>query len=490
MKQTVNLDTTLTWEDVAAIARGASLEISEPARTRLTNANLIVRALIERNIPVYGVTTGVGGLADVIIPPSARADLSRNILMSHAAGAGAPLPIEETRAIMAASINNLALGHSGVRPAVVDQMVFLLNAHCTPEIPSQGSVGYISHRAHMGLVLIGHGHAQLKGERLTGAAALARLNLAPLVLEAKEGLSLVNGSPCATGLSCLAVARSKNLLDWADAIGAMTFETQRCQIAAIDPRAMALRASPGVTEVTATLNRLLQGSVILAAAAGRKTQDALSLRGIPQVHGAIRDAWGDAAAVVARELCSVTDNPIVAGTPEAPEVYSEAHAIGAALGLAMDNLAVAMAQLGNIAERRIDRMVNALVSGLPAFLAADGGVSSGFMIAQYTAVSLVAENRRLAAPASLDGGVTSGLQEDFLSHATPAALKALAIVENVKTISAIEYLAACQSYDLLGAAPAAGLQGYYKKLREVAPVYADDRAMGEDIAAAAGLIRY
>jgi histidine ammonia-lyase len=489
MTETIILDAPLTWAEIAAIARERKIEISEAARARLTNANLIVRALIERNIPVYGVTTGVGGLADVIIPLSGQAELSRNILMSHAAGAGAKLPVEETRAILAASINNLALGHSGVRPAVVDQMVCLLNAHCTPEIPSQGSVGYISHRAHLGLVLIGHGHAVLNGERLTGAAALSRLNLAPLVLEAKEGLSLVNGSPCATGLACLAVARAKNLLDWADTIAAMTFETQRCQIAAIDPKAMAFRASPGVTHVTTTLNRLVQNSAILAAAAGRKTQDALSLRGIPQVHGAIRDAWADAAAVVSRELQCVTDNPIVAGTWDAPEVYSEAHAISAPLGLAMDNLAVAMAQLGNIAERRIDRMVNALVSGLPAFLAADSGVSSGFMIAQYTAVSLVAENRRLAAPASLDGGVTSGLQEDFLSHATPAALKTLAIVENVRTISAIEYLAACQSYDLLGAAPAPGLHWLYDKLRAVAPVYADDRPLGDDIAAAAALLR-
>jgi histidine ammonia-lyase len=488
--ETIVLDAPLTWAEVAAIARGSKIEISAAARARLDHAHRIVLALIAEKQQVYGVTTGVGALADVMIPASAQAQLSRNILMSHAAGVGAKLPVEETRAIMAASINNLAHGHSGVRPAVVDQMVFLLNAHCTPEIPSQGSVGYISHRAHLGLVLIGHGHALLKGERLTAAAALARLNLAPLVLQAKEGLSLVNGSPCATGLACLAVARSQNLLDWADTIAAMTFETQRCQLAAIHPKAMAFRASPGVTQVTTTLNRLLQNSAILAAAAGRKTQDALSLRGIPQVHGAIRDAWADAAAVVARELCSVTDNPIVAGTPESPEIYSEAHAISAPLGLAMDNLAVAMAQLGNIAERRIDRMVNALVSGLPAFLAKDSGVSSGFMIAQYTATSLVAENRRLAAPASLDGGITSGLQEDFLSHATPAALKTLAILENVKTISAIEYLAACQSYDLLGAAPAPSLRKFYETLRAVATIYADDRPMGEDIAAAAGLIRY
>jgi histidine ammonia-lyase len=488
MTVTVTLDAPLRWGEVAAVALGARLDISDAARGRLDTAHRIVRALIAVKKRVYGVTTGVGALADVMIPAASQAALSRNILMSHAAGIGAPLPAAEVRAMMVASINNFALGHSGLRAAVVDQIIALLNAGCTPQIPSQGSVGYISHRAQLGLVLIGHGHATLNGERLTGAAALTRLNLAPLVLEAKEGLSLVNGSPCATGLACLALSRARNLLDWADTIAAMSFETQRCQLSAIAPAAMAFRAAPGLLTVTGTLNRLLEGSVILAEAAGRKTQDALSLRGIPQVHGAVRDAWEDTETVVNRELTNVTDNPIVAGTPDAPEVHSQAHAIGAALGLAMDHLANAMAQLGGISERRTDRMVNALVSGLPAFLADGTGVSSGFMIAQYSAASLVAENRRLAAPASLDGGVTSGLQEDILCHATPAALKTLAILENVTQLLAIELLAACQSYHLLGASPAAALQPVYGRVRKVLPPYADDRPMGDDIAIAAALI--
>jgi histidine ammonia-lyase len=488
MTKTVTLDAPLCWDQVAAVAVGAPIELSAAAKVRLDHANQIVQALIERGIRVYGVTTGVGALADVMIPVASQAALSRNILMSHAAGVGAPLPAAEVRAIMVASINNFALGHSGIRAAVVDQIIALLNAGCTPEIPSQGSVGYISHRAHLGLVLIGHGHATLNGERLTGAAALKRLNLAPLLLEAKEGLSLVNGSPCGTGLACLALARARHLLDWADAIAAMSFETQRSQLSAIAPAAMAFRASPGLLAVTATFNRLLEGSAVLAEAAGRKTQDALSLRGIPQVHGAVRDAWADAETVVNRELTNVTDNPIVAGTPAAPEVHSQAHAIGAALGLAMDHLANAMALLGGIAERRIDRMVNALVSGLPAFLADGSGVTSGFMIAQYSATSLVAENRRLATPASLDGGVTSGLQEDILCHAAPAALKTLALLENVKQLLAIELLAACQSYGLLKSSPAPALLPLYVRVRESIPPYADDRPLADDIAAAAALI--
>jgi histidine ammonia-lyase len=234
----------------------------------------------------------------------------------------------------------------------------------------------------------------------------------------------------------------------------------------------------------------LAGSGILAAARGRRTQDALSLRAIPQVHGAVRDAWHAVVNVVDDELASVTDNPIVTGTIGAPKVFSQAHPIGAAIGLAMDHLANAIAELGGISSSRLDRMVHPALSGLPAFLAHPGGTASGFMIAQYAAVSLVAENRRLAAPASLDGGSTSGSQEDILCHATPAALKALQITANTRNLLAIELLAAAQSYDMLGAAgsPAQPTLKVYRALRERIPTYADDRPLGEDIANAAEFI--
>jgi histidine ammonia-lyase len=325
---------------------------------------------------------------------------------------------------------------------------------------------------------------------LPAAEALARAGLEPLVLEAKEGLCLVNGTPCVTGLASLVLDRVRRLMDWADAVAAMSFETQRCQLSAIHPVAMALRVSPGLREVAAKLNLLLSDSEILARATGRKTQDALSLRAIPQVHGAVRDVWSAAVSVVDRELASVTDNPIVSGVPDAPQIYSQAHAVGAAVGLAMDQMAIAVAELGMISERRLDRMVNPLVSGLPAFLAQADGTASGFMIAQYAAVSLVGENRRLAAPAGLDGGITSGLQEDMLCHATPAALKTLRIIDNVRKILAIELLAACQSYDLLRSdlRPAPRTFALYQALRGVIAGYSDDRPLGLDITAAAGFI--
>jgi histidine ammonia-lyase len=369
-------------------------------------------------------------------------------------------------------------------------MVDLLNADCVPECPRQGSVGYLSHNAHIGLALIGEGFVRFDGQRLAARDALSRLGLEPLVLRAKEGLSLVNGTACATGLASLALDQARRLMDWADAVSAMSFEILGGQASGIDVAAMNLRKSPGLAAVTRRLNDLLAGSGLLASAAGTRTQDALSLRSIPQVHGAARDVWTQIEGVISQELASVTDNPAVTGAPEAPGVFSQAHAVGAAVGLAMDQIGVTLAQLGMIAERRIDRLVNPLVSGLPPFLAGDNGVQSGFMIAQYTAASLVAENRRLAAPASLDGGVTSGLQEDMLCHATPAALKALDILANVRVILAIEYLAAAQAYDLTQAvsraAPATA--ALHRALRGSIGVYGDERPLGDDIAAVAALI--
>jgi len=485
------LDGPLSWREVAAIASGeASLELSPAAEKRIDAARALVRSIVDRNIRAYGVNTGVGALSDVIIPRDAQSTLSQKLLMSHAVGVGPPLGDAKTRAIMAASVNLFALGFSGVRLSVVQRLIDLLNADCLPHIPRQGSVGYISHRAHIGLVLIGQGRVRMKGVQMSATAALSHLGLEPFVLEAKEGLSLVNGTPCALGFACLALDRAQRVMDWADAIAAMSFETQRCQLSAIDSTAMALHASPGLRAVAATLREFLAGSAILASAAGRKTQDALSLRAIPQVHGAVRDTWFAVSNVVARELLSGTDNPAVVGSEDHPHAYSQAHAVGAAMGLAMDQLAIAMAELGMISERRLDRMVNPLVSGLPAFLAHEGGTASGYMIAQYTAASLVGENRRLAAPASLDGGITSGLQEDMLCHATPAALKALDVIGNVQIIIAIELLAACQSYDLLDTKtpPASRTSALHQALRERVRTYADDRPLADDIATAVNFI--
>ncbi len=483
------VDTHLGWRDVAAVAEGARLELSGAAKWRIANARAIVEAIVDRGIRAYGVNTGVGALCDVVVDRPLQRQLSHNILMSHATGIGAPLGVIETRAIMATAISNYALGYSGVRLDVVEALVRLLNADVVPLVPAKGSVGYLSHMAHIALVLIGAGRARIGDRTVTGAEALAAAGLAPLELAAKEGLSLVNGIPCAAGLAALALKRSERVLDWADAIAALTIEALMGNPAAFDQVSLSLRAPSSLQTVGATLRDRLAGSGIIAAGAGRKTQDALSMRAVPHVHGAARDAFAAVAEVVTRELASVSDNPAVVGTPDEPHVHSEAHAVGAAMGLALDQLAIAVAEVAAMAERRLDRLVNPLVSGLPAFLAADSGVSSGFMIAQYAAVSLVNENRRLSLPASLDGGITSALQEDHLSHATPASLKALSVIENAEAILGIELLAAGQAHEFRHEGRAAGTERLYLQLRNVIAPYADDRPLADDMACAADLIR-
>src|SRR5689334_15355962 len=486
----IRSDRPLNWRELAAVAAGEPLVLSDAARARIAAARVLVEQIVERGIRAYGVNTGVGALCDVIVSPSEQRALSRNILMSHAVGVGAPLGVAETRAIMAAAVNNFAHGHSGIRVEIADQLVALLDASFIPEVPAFGSVGYLSHMAHIALVCIGEGHVRHGSERISGREALARLGREPLVLEAKEGLSLINGTPCVTGLAALALARAERVLDWTDAIAAMSFENLRGQLAAFDADSLALRVSPGLNFVGERMRNALAESGILASVVGQRTQDPLSMRTIPHVHGAARDVLDATVVVVNRELASITENPIVAGTPDAPRVYSQAHAVGASIALAMDSLATAIAQVAAMAERRLDRLVNPLVSGLPAFLAEPGGTCSGFMIAQYTAASLVAQNRRLAAPASLDGGITSGLQEDHLCHATPAALKALEIVDNTGRIIAIELLAAAQAYDLQAtdAPRAPHTEALWQRVRQIVPTYRDDRPLADDMSVAFRMI--
>jgi histidine ammonia-lyase len=484
------VDAPLGWRAVAAIAAGAPLSLSSAAEARIAAARAIVESLVALGHKAYGVNTGVGALCDVIVNQGRLRELSRNIVMSHAVGVGPVLEGPESRAIIAAAVNQFALGFSGVRPALPAVLLRLLNADYVPEIPSQGSVGYLTHMAHVALVLLGEGYVLEGGRRLPGAQALREIGLAPLVLEAKEGLSLVNGTPCAAGLAALALARSERLLAWADAAAAMSIENLHGQLAAFDAAVLALRRSRGLEVVGANLRALLSGSEIIAAAVGNRTQDALSLRAVPQVHGAARDLFDHVAASVELELASVTDNPIVTGSVDSPRVHSEAHAVGAAIGLGADSLATAIASVAAMSERRIDRLVNPLVSGLPAFLAAAGGASSGFMIAQYTAAALVADNRRLAAPASLDGGVTSGLQEDHLAHATPAVAKWLKILDNAETVIAIEVLAAAQAYDLQPGprARGRGTDAIYRAVRARLPFYRDDRPLAADIGSVRSLL--
>ena len=491
--RTVTLEGALNWRDVALVADGATLILGASAAVRIDVARALVDAIVERGIRAYGVNTGVGALCDVIVAPPEQSQLSRNLLMSHAVGVGETLAGTETRAIIAAAINNFAHGYSGIRLDVVRCLQALLNGDCVPEVPARGSVGYLSHMAHIALVTIGEGVAQVRGRRMSGRDALHAIGVEPLTLRAKEGLSIVNGTPCATGLGAVALARAERLLAWADVAGAMTFETLRGQMTAFAEASIALRRSAALDAVAGRLRELLAGSAILEASRGDRTQDPLSLRAIPHVHGAARDVFATTAEVINGELRAVTDNPVVTGTLAGPVVYSEAHAVPAALALALDSFAVAIASVAAMSERRVDRLVNPLVSRLPAFLTDVAGVGSGFMIAQYTAASLVAENRRLASPASLDGGITSALQEDHLCHSTPAALKLLRILENFECILSIELLASAQGFELLSSdlSRAPGTARFQHAIRANVIPYRDDRPLADDFAKIRGeLLRF
>lgn len=485
------LDGPCTWSQVVSVARGEPLQLSRAAWTRIEEAAARVATLVERGDRAYGITTGVGALADHVVDRDSQSRLSRNIVLSHACGVGPPLDDMAVRAIMAAQVSNFAHGYSGVRPVIVAHLLSMLEHGATPVVPSLGSAGYLTHCAHIASTLIGHGEVRLRGEALPSGVALERIGLVPLVLGAKEGLSLVNGTACSTGLACLALARASRALDWVDATAALTLEALGCQLGAFDADVLALRRSAGLQDVGATLRKRLSGSASLQSAQGARTQDALSLRAIPHVHGMARDVLAQVGRVVDEELASVTDNPAVLGSPSAPQVASQAHAVAPALAHALDSCAIALAQVAAMSERRTDRLVNPLVSGLPAFLASDPGTGSGLMIAQYTACALAAECRRLAAPASLDGGVTSALQEDFLAHPTAAAMKLLSLLDRLEQVVAIELVAACEAQD------AAGLAGrrspaneqLHAFVRRSITRYADDRPLGPVLEQAATFVR-
>ena len=484
-------DAPLGWHEVVAVARhGAQLELSAAAWARIDNAQAIVQRIVASGERAYGVNTGLGALCNVSLQDEQLSQLSRNTLLSHACGVGAPLADEQTRAILCAAILNYSHGKSGIHRQVVAALLALLNRGITPQVPSQGSVGYLTHMAHISICLLGVGQVSYCGQVVSAAQALAEEGLEPVQLGAKDGLCLVNGTPCMTGLSCLALADAHRLLQWADVIGAMSFEAQRGQIAAFDAEIIALKPHPGMQRVGDNVRALLAGSEVIAASLGIRTQDALSIRSIPQVHGAARDQLAHATAQIETELNAATDNPLLLGTPEQYRVMSQANPHGQSVALAADLLAIAMAEIGSIAERRLDRLINPHVSGLPAFLVSNPGVNSGMMIVQYVAASLCAENRQLAQPAVLDNYVTSGLQEDHLSLGTNAALKLLRALENCTQILAIEYLLAAQAFEFLKAQRfGAGTDIAWRLLREQVPAYDQDRWLAPDIACAAALLK-
>jgi histidine ammonia-lyase len=494
---TVNINgNDLTFESLYAVALdGAEAALAPDARARMDASRAVIDRLVKSETSVYGVNTGFGDLAVVRISRDQILQLQLNLVRSHACGVGAPLSESETRAVILLRANALAKGFSGVRPLVVDTLCAMLKHGVHPVIPAQGSVGAsgdLAPLAHLAQVAIGEGEAMYKGVRLSGSEAMQRAGITPLVLEAKEGLSLLNGTQGMLALASLALHEAEILVDTADVATALSLDALRGSPAAFDPRIASARPFPGAAATARNLVRLNQGSEIReshrSAQRDPRVQDAYSLRCAPQVHGAVRDALAHIRATLAIELNSATDNPLVFAAG-AGEVISGGNFHGQPLAMAADQLAIALAILGGISERRIEHMTNPHTSLLPAFLTAQAGLNSGFMIAQVTAAALASENKALSTPHSVDSIPTSGNQEDYVSMGMSAARRLRPMLDNLRHILAIELLAACQGIDLLAPLRAGVLaQKAHARVRAVAEKVEADRSFARDIDAVGKLI--
>jgi histidine ammonia-lyase len=492
----------LTREDFYdVVLRYRGVALAPRARRAMKRSRALVERMIDEKKVVYGVTTGVGSLSTEHIDPHQARQLQLNIVRSHACGVGDPLGAAETRGILLLRANALATGLSGTRPAVADLLCEFLNHGIHPVVPERGSVGAsgdLAPLAHVALGLVGEGEVNviknpgrepLHAARMAAGKALARAGLKPLALQAKEGLSLVNGTQVMQSLGLLALRQAELLADTADVAGALSLDALRGSPVAFDERLQRARPHAGQLASAKNLLRLNRGSAIRRSHLNcARVQDAYSLRCMPQVHGTARDALAYAVKVFETEMNSVTDNPLV--FIREGEVLSGGNFHGQPLATALDLLAIVMTQLGGISERRIDRMVNPLTSDLPPFLAGSPGLESGLMLAQVTAAALASENKVLAHPASVDSIPTSGNKEDYVSMGVAAALKLRAILANVASILAIELLAASRAIDLLAPLRTGTLAERARDLvGRASPAPKHDRSISPDMARLAQLVR-
>ncbi|MBN2204438.1 MAG: histidine ammonia-lyase [Thermoleophilia bacterium] len=479
-------DGPLTIEQVAAVARaGTPVQLGEGARGRIAAARALIERLVADEQVAYGVTTGFGLLATTHIPVAKVRELQENLVRSHAVGVGEPLPRDVVRAAMMIRLNTIARGYSGVRLEVAELVAALLNADLVPWVPSRGSLGAsgdLAPSAHLVLAMMGEGEVLTEdGGREPSGPALRAAGLAPTTLEAKEGLSLLNGTQFMAAIGCMTVVDGEALLDSADLIGAMSLEGLRASVGPFQERIQALRPIPGQLTSAANVRVATESSAIMLSHLNcDKVQDAYSLRCIPQVHGACRDALAWLRRVVGVEVDAVTDNPIV--FVDSGEIISAGNFHGEPLGLALDLAAMSVSEIANISERRTFRLLTSSLSELPPFLTRDSGLNNGYMIAQYTAAALVAENKILCHPASVDSIPTSGDQEDHVSMGMTAALKLEQVVRNAQTVLAIEALCAAQAIDLLAPLePAAGTGRGRAVVRRLAPTLERDRCLAPEI---------
>jgi len=488
----------LTFEQLYAVAqRGEIVSLAPAAIERMNASRAVVDRLVASGATAYGINTGFGKLASVRISTEQVRQLQVNLVRSHACGLGAPLSETETRAMMLLRANAIAKGLSGVRPRVVETLCQMLNAKVHPVIPSQGSVGAsgdLAPLAHLAQVLIGEGRASFRGEVLSGGEAMKRAGITPIALEAKEGLSLLNGTQGMLALLSLALREADMLVDTADVAASLSLDALRGSPGAFDARIMHARAYAGAATTARNLAHLNEGSQIReshrAAEKDTRVQDAYSLRCTPQVHGAVRDSLAQAREMAAVELNSATDNPLVfVRDANNGDIVSGGNFHGQPLAMAADQVAITIATLGGIVERRIEQMTNPLTSMLPAFLTPEPGLNSGFMIAQVTAAALTSENKALAAPHSVDSISTSGNQEDYVSMGMSGARRLGRMLTNLRHTIAIELLCACQGIDLLAPLQTGTLaKKAYDTVRGESPKVTEDRPLASDIEAVSALV--
>lgn len=477
----------LTLQQIVDVAKGRTrVALAAAARTRVERARRVVQDIVAQNRTVYGVNTGFGKLSDVSIDASDLAQLQLNLVRSHSCGLGDPLAEDEARAMLLLRANVLAAGLSGARPLVIDTLIAMLEKGVTPVIPEKGSVGAsgdLAPLAHLALAAIGEGEVFYEGERAPAAIALERAQIAPLRLEVKEGLALLNGTQAMGAVGSLALHRADRLARLADVAGAMTLEALKGTPVAFDERIQTVRPHPGQMAVAAHLRELLRDSEIRESHVNNdpRVQDAYSLRCMPQVHGAVRAALNHARQVVEIESGSATDNPLVFA--ESGEVLSGGNFHGAPLALVFDYAAIALTDLMSITERRIDRLVNPDANeGLPPFLTSQPGISSGFMMLQVTAAALLNEAKVLAHPASIDNVPTDGGKEDHVSMGMTSAIKLRSIVTLAEMATAIEILTAAQALEYqLPLAPGRGVKQAYEIVRTLVTPVTEDRSMSRDI---------
>jgi len=500
----------LTLEAVRDVAIDHRPVLLDPeARGAVDRARAVVDGLVANNKVAYAITTGVGKLSDVRIEGPQIREMQVNLLRSHAAGVGEPLSVAETRAMMLLRANSLAKGYSGVRTLVIDTFCEMLNRDVTPFVPSQGSVGAsgdLAPLSHLAIVLIGEGECvDAKGARIPGGEAMRQAQIKPVIPEAKEAVSLINGTQGMLGVGVLALLAAETLVDSADVVGAMTLDALRGTDVAFDERIHRARPHRGQLRTAENLRKLVEGSQIRESHRDcQRVQDAYSLRCMPQVHGAVRDTLAHCREVMETEINSAVDNPLVFAKPrelggratgtvlDAPQgdILSGGNFHGEPVAFALDFLAIALSALAGISERRLERLVNpALNEGLPPFLAAGAGLNSGFMMPQVTAAALVSENKVLAHPASVDSITTSGNKEDFVSMGMHASTKLKRVVENTRQVLAIEAMAAAQALDfLLPLKTSKRLLAAHAAIRSVSSAMDRDRVMYPEFAKIAAVI--